>query len=69
MPKNGAECPQNCQQKSDKELVSDVLKETLERKRVAHKAFSRYDTICRDANRQILEKYGVFQEILQQKLV
>ena len=57
-PKNRAEDPQNCQKK----LFTDVLKDpktSLEHIRVAHNAFSCYDTISSGRVRQILKKYGV----------
>ena len=44
-------------------LVTDALKDpktSLERIRVAHSAFSCYDTISRGTVRQVLKKYGVF---------
>ena len=64
--------PPKLSKKSQKKLVADVLKDTktsLERIRVAHNAFSCYDTISRGTVRRILKKYGVFQEMLQKKSV
>ena len=49
-PKNWAEDPTNSQKKIWKKLVADGLKDpktSLERNRVAHNAFSCYDTIAR----------------------
>ena len=61
-PKNWPEEPQNCPKKSEKKLVTDVLKNpktSLERIRVAVNAFFCYDTISRGTIRQILKQYGV----------
>ena len=55
--------PPKLSKKSEKKLVADVLKDSktsLERIRVAHNAFSCYDTISRGTVRRILKKYGVF---------
>ena len=63
MPKNLSEDAQNCQKKSEKKLVIAVLKDpktSQERIRVAHNAFSCYDTISRGNVRQFLKKYGIF---------
>ena len=52
----------NCQKKSEKMLVTDVLKDpktSLEHIRVPHNAFSCNDTISRGTVRRILQKYGV----------
>ena len=52
--KNRAEDPPNCQKKSEKKLVADVLKDpktSLEQIRVAHNTFSCYDTISRSTVR------------------
>ena len=53
----------NCQKKSEKKLINDVLKDpktSLERTQVAHNAFFCNDTISRGTVRRISKKYGVF---------
>ena len=55
--------PPNCQKNQKKKLVADVLKDprtSLERIRVAHNAFSCYDTISRGTVRRILKKIWRF---------
>ena len=69
---NRAEDPPNCQKKSEKKLVADVLKDpktSLERIRVAHNAFSCYETISRGTVRRNLKKYGVFSRNAAKKSV
>ena len=55
-----------------KKLVADVLKDpktSLERIRVAHNAFSCYETISRGTIRRILKNMEFFQKMLQKKSV
>ena len=49
-------------------MFSKIIKTTLERIRVAHKAFSCYDTVSRGTVRRILKKYDFFlKEMLQKR--
>ena len=57
---------------SGKKLVTDVLKDpktSKERVRVAHDAFSCYDTISRGTARPNLKKYGVFSRNVAKKSI
>ena len=63
--------PPKLSKKSEKKLVADVLKDpktSLERIRVAHNAFSCYDTISRGTVRRIHKKYGVFSRNAAKKV-
>ena len=63
--------PPKLSKKSEKKLVADVLedpKTSLEQIRVAHNAFSCYDTISRGTVRRILKKYGVFSRNAAKKV-
>ena len=60
--------PPKFSKKSEKKLINDVLKDhktSLERIRVAHNAFSCYDTISRDTVRRIFKNLMFFQEMMQ----
>ena len=70
-PKIERKTPQIVKKKSEKKLVADVLKNpktSLERFRVAHSAFSCYDTISRGTVRRNLKKYGVFSRKASKKV-
>ena len=71
--KSSGRNPKLTTKKSEKKIVTDVLKDlktSLERIKVVHNAYSRYDTIFRGTVRRILKKYGVFfQEMLHKKSV